>query len=323
MSMNRIRTLTAAALLAYAVPASAVTLFADYSQLSASGSVYQSAGGQLSETAAPGFVDVTGLFKTDVSAAFAYLDNAILVPFNHTVTFKLFDLQSTGADGDSLVTGEDANGRPISSTIRIDTSAASHFFLDPTPLDNSEYAMTFSNATLGGGSVNVERFGTAVTGGPADGRTDLLTLALHETIHSIGITDNIQRFVDAVGAGAAPGSPDRLMTIPTSLTGLPTDFTIPFLGASAHIDTFADGGTFRHAVVSEPGFGEGDRALITGAEVYALCVVEGCSANQFNTDPNPNAAIPEPGTLLLLSSVGLALIGTRRRAGRWVPVASS
>ena len=255
---------------------------------------------------------MTAVFKANVDAAFTYLQNSIKVAWNETIKFKLFDFTGLGADGDSAITGLDGNNRPNNSTIRLDSSAASSFFVDSTPFDNSEYSMNFVDASLGGGTVNVGRYGSALVGGPAANRTDVLTLLLHELLHSTGF-NFLDRF-DAA-AGGAVGDPNRKITIPSSLSGLPSDFDLPFLSASDHVDPTAPGSPFTHALTAEPSFGANDRWLPTGAELLALCVVEGCAANQVNPNlvgANVNA-VPEPGSLVLMAMAGVGLFATTRR----------
>lgn len=313
--MNSIKSALATAVLSLAAtaPASALILTADYSDSSVSGGIFQTATGQLQSGPGGGATDITAIFKADIAAAFTYLQNSIKVAFNHTVTFKLFDFTGVGADGDSQITSEDANLRPDASIIRLDSSNSSHFFADATPFNNSEYNMSFVNAPLGGGTVNVGRYGTAVGGGLAEMRTDILTLVLHETEHSIGFSDGASRFVSAVGPSTAAGGPSRDLTVPTSLTGLPSDFIIPFLSNSAHIDPFLQSGVYEHTVTAEPSFGEGDRWLTTGAEFYGLCTILGCAADEVNPNLVGPNAVPEPGSLLLMAVAGLGLIATTRR----------
>ena len=98
--------------LSAASPVSALVLFADYSDSSVSGGIYQTAGGQLQSGPGGGAADITAIFKADVAAAFTYLQNSIKVAFNHVVTFKLRDFGMSGADGDSQITSEDVNSRP-------------------------------------------------------------------------------------------------------------------------------------------------------------------------------------------------------------------
>ena len=55
--------------------------------------------------------------------------------------------------------------RPAENTARFDPDAAGHgWFIDPTPLADEEF----------------QAGGSAVPGGPADGRVDLLSAMLHE-----------------------------------------------------------------------------------------------------------------------------------------------
>ena len=101
--------------------------------------VFQNAAGQLFESSASGsgLTDVTGLFKSNVSAAYAYLDAAVKVPFNPVITYKLFDFQAAGinADGDS---GIDA--------VRVGLDARSHSAavaagaVNPAPATVQRYA---------------------------------------------------------------------------------------------------------------------------------------------------------------------------------------
>ncbi len=289
---------------------SALTLVADYSDVSV-GSIWQTTGGQLqSSDPGSGAIDVTANFKLNVAAAFTYLQNSILVPWTETVTFKLFDFKAAAisADGDSAIDHVDGNGRPDMSTIRLDSSDASHFYVDATPFDNSEYDMNVVDATLGGSSVNVGRFGSSVVGGIAENRTDVLTLLLHELVHSAGFN-----FLDRFDNLAGPvGTDNRKITVPTTLTGFASDFDLPFISASDHVDPVAAGGIFAHAITSEPSFGENDRWLPTGAELYALCQVEGCAANEIN--PNLVASpVPVSGAFWLMASAGLGLAGMARR----------
>ncbi|MGJ5818556.1 PEP-CTERM sorting domain-containing protein [Paludibaculum fermentans] len=298
---NRIVPVWAAALMTVALSgsASAVSITADYSLL---GTVYQDGSGQLHDTFAPGYTDVTGLFKTNVSTAISYWQNAILLPWSTTVTFTLFDLTGAGAVGDNLITSTDANGRPTSSNLRVDDGSI-QFFLDPTPADNSEYTMGSTDAALGGGTVNVGRLGNALAG-PASGKWDLLSLLLHELEHGLGFSASLPRFQNVTTA--------TNMTIPTALSLLPSTFDIPLDGT--HVDGVASGGLFNDTSIALPGFTDGQRALLTAADILAICNVEGCASNQYNT--NPSAAVPEPGTLLMLSLAAPLLIGLSRRRNR-------
>ncbi len=233
--------------------------------------------------------------------------------WNEVITCKLFDFVAAGigADGDSEITSTDVDGRPATSTIRLDSSSASSFFVDPTPFDNSEYTMNFVDASLGGGTANVGRDGSAVPGGPAEARTDVLTLLLHELAHSIGFNFP-DRFDDLAGP---VGSPNRKITVPASLSGLPSDFDLPILSNADHVDPFAAGGVFEHAITAEPSFDANDRWLPTGAELFALCRVGGCAANEINPAlVGPLVGeLPVPGSLWRLAAGLIPLVRRRTR----------
>lgn len=320
--MHRLKPILIAAVLAATAPAYALTLNANYSDPTIVGGVFQNAAGQFSSTGGGGFNDVTALFQLNANAAYSYFQTAIHVGWTHTVNFQLLDLTSFGADGISQILDADSNGRTTLSRIALDTSNVSHFYLDPTPADNSEWAMLPKTASLAGTSVNVGRKGTAVSGGPADGRTDILTLMIHEIAHSLGVADGSSRFVDLVGADSPnlPGDTNaRNMTMPIGLTGYAASYELPFRAASGHVSSAAAGGIFAEAVTSEPGFGEGDRALLSDVEIHALCLVNGCtSPSDFTLNPTISA-VPEPESWLMMALGGMALIPlVRRRRGQAV-----
>ena len=308
--MNRISLAVLAAFACGALTVSrvgAVTLTPDYS---AFGTVYQDASGQLYTSAAMGRTDVTADFKKDVSAAFTYLQGAITLPWNETIKFTLNDLGTTTVadSGIDTITG-DAAKRPATSTVRFNTHAGFPSFIDPTPFDNSEFTMSVGTAALGGGNVNNKRFGNATNGGGAKDRWDLLTLILHETEHSMGISNGqssgFTRFLDLVGA---VGTDPRNLTIPKTLSGLPNDFNIPIQPNSSHfIGDPANNDTFGFAVVADPGWQTSQRALPTCLDILAIGQTEGATMAQINCD-----LVPEPAALAL-AVVGLAVIACRRR----------
>src|ERR1019366_608151 len=94
-----------------------------------------------------------------MSTDFTYLQTAITLPWNETIHFELANL--TGAVADSGINTEDANNRPSDSTIRISTGY--NDFVDPTPFNNSGFAMATGTTSLGGGQVNNKVFGDSPT----------------------------------------------------------------------------------------------------------------------------------------------------------------
>lgn len=295
-----------ASLFAATPAANAVTLIADYSNL---GTVYQDTAGNLYDAPGAGRADVTSLFQSNVSTAFTYLQNTVLLPWDHTVSFLLFPL--VGADGDSLINSFDVNGRSSASTIRISTGFPE--FIDPTPFDNSEFTLSYGTTPLGGGFVNNKRFGDAISGSGAEDKDDFLTLVLHETIHSLGISDNSQRFEDLVGpTGATP----RTLTVGSAVSGLPAAFNIPVLAGSGHFaGDPATNDIFGFTTVSTPGWSLGQRALPTGLDILALGQVNGATPSGLNLNDSA-LAVPEPSTALLGAMGVLGLLCRRKRNER-------
>jgi hypothetical protein len=288
--------------------ANAVTLTADYSGL---GTVYQDAAGQLYTSAAAGRTDVTSLVESDISTDFTYLQAAITLQWNETIHFQLTDLTGEGAVADSGINNEDANGRPSDSTIRISTGF--NDFVDPTPFDNSEFTMSTGVTSLGGGQVNNKVFGDS-TSLMASSTYDFLTLMIHETEHSLGISSGLTRFVSLVGApDATPGAPNRSLTISAGLSGLPSDYVIPIEANSAHFPGSPVGNDpFGYAVVADPGWQYGQRALPTALDIEAIGQIEGATSSQINL--NYLNSVPEPSSLALLAIGAVGFLGLRRRS---------
>lgn len=291
--------------------AAAVNITADYSQL---GTVYQLSNGQLSNTMGAGAIDVTDIFKSNVSTAINYWQNAVSLPWSTTYTFQLAALD--GAVGDNQITKFDANGRSMNSILRVDSWNAGNpndgnaiaFFMDTTPADNSEFgAIKSTTALLGGGNVNVGRIGTATSGSASQGY-DFLSLVLHEMEHGLGFTTSSPRWNNVVN-----GAGDTL-TVSSELSGLPSSFAVPVTGS--HIDGTAAGGRFNDTSIALPGFERGQRALLSDVDIYSICAVEGCTASQVNTNPSPIASpVPEPSTTGMLAA-GLAVVFYARRRAK-------
>jgi hypothetical protein len=114
--------------------------------------------------------------------------------------------------------------------ILFDTSGAISFYMDPTPDSNEEYRrLTKEYQDLGGGFVNVAQvFSNPV--GDAAGHTDLLTVALHEIGHALGMCNANLSYAEGSRPGAIVVAGDH----PFAGTVIPLAFNNT--GVTSHID---------------------------------------------------------------------------------------
>jgi len=329
MTFNRIVAVSACLLAAHS--ASAVTIIDNFVGPDGSSpfAAYQNSVGQLSSVFVAGDTNVTTAFEADANYAASILDKAIGVNFTTTITIELANLTSEQAVGDSQVTSLGSNNLPNASTIRVDmgnddtantaaTPSAGTGLLQyvaAKPADNSAFTSTLPQRTdlnangetlLGGALVNVSRTYDANAGSAAAGKWDVVTLFTHEMEHSLAYTTAIPAF--SLDAGP-DGSLNRHIVIPTALTGSSSSWNLPIVSSSSHIDGTTQKGLFNDAVVADPGFNSGQRALLTAAEIYGACVIDGCTADQVNTNPYAISPVPEADTWVMLISGLMALVG--------------
>jgi hypothetical protein len=101
----------------------------------------------------------------------------------------------------SLIEQGGQPNREISGVIYFDNSGSTLFYLDPTPNSNEEYrGLTEAYQDLGGGLINVARICQNPVGDAA-GHVDLLSVALHEIGHAMGLSATNLSFLSQSSTG--------------------------------------------------------------------------------------------------------------------------
>jgi hypothetical protein len=175
----------------------------------------------------------------------------------------------------------------------IAVQTGSYWFLDLTPGAHTEYATSqTSYATFGPTVLN---YGTGFTGGTgAAAGFDLYSILLHEIGHVLSFGPNA--FADWTSDF------DADVTGPASYAGI----SLPVPTGCCHLGL--PSGYTGTAPLLFPFLDTGERRLISEADL--LFVAQGGGWTQLNT--SQLAAVPEPGTLSLLT-LGVAAVLLRRR----------
>jgi autotransporter-associated beta strand protein len=141
--------------------------------------------------------------QTVIEAAGAYWENAFAASTRNVST--TLNIVWGPRDGAALATGGPSwsNNPPnyslVGGTITFDSDGSSVFYVDPNPYNNSEYS-TFTAPTqnLGGGAAMiVGRNYTVGNSSAVTNNFDLLSIAVHEIGHTLGIIDSYPRYDNA------------------------------------------------------------------------------------------------------------------------------
>jgi hypothetical protein len=267
--MRRIASVISATLAVASIPlaADAITIQTNYRAPGQSLGSFGTAG------TAPSNATGGGTLQTLVEAAADYWESAFADTFTLQVDYGWFPRDSAATH--RLVSQGGSPNRETAATIAFDNDGSFGWFLDSTPYDSAEFS-TFTNHSqdLGGGVMNTGRVYTGASGAATG--FDLLTTAIHEIGHALGLASANNSFVSETLFDSQVN-----LTSPRAYAGA----AIPVNDGDAHLD-------LTHALLrSNRPFGV--RRLASEADILTNAQI-----SRF-TQVNLSPSFPSPAVYLL------------------------
>ncbi len=246
------------------------------------------------------------------TTAFAGSNSSLSWAVGGTITQNI-TVDWTAHDEGTLATGGTgwflAPGSPFTSgTLRFDNDGSSNFFVDSTPYDNSPWRQSSTRSlTFNSVSMNAERVHFDAPAGVARSNSDMLTVAIHEIGHALGILGSYPNFSENVSGGNFNVSSGPFNNAQIPVSGGHTTFQIQ--SPSTQFPYDASPGSFSlfdyHPNTMGPSLVTGVRILPTEVDIAILAETLGFDATTVNYNPVP---VPEPGGFLLCAIAGAFVV---------------
>jgi len=224
-----------------------------------------------------------------VNAAASIWESAYSDPFVLTIYYGWGQAEDAG--GDHTLQQSDASGRETCGLILFDNSGTVPFYLDPTPNSNEEYRQqTEEYQDLGSGLVNVATVFSKPTGDAA-GHVDLLSVALHEMGHALGLSSANVNFISQSSGGLI----DISGSYPFSGTAIPLIYNNSGIVPHFDLNQLAYGSLMSGINADERRM-PSELDLLADAQVSSFAIAAAQSVTAPVSQQSGGARNQEPGT---------------------------